>query len=225
MLKLPTKQHADCQSREFSWTWGALSAVAIAGPRYEPAIAHWHPNCKHRPFREAARWPTGGRHVRRCPARTTAGCWPARGGPPPSTTVLLVCTARIQYMMQPQPSTRQRRRRERPGRPACPDWIKVVTGWQHVPAPHAEAPSSALWTPGRVCVEEAREVVNVQDWGRGAGIAVGVGVARGEPVQEAGEVLDVQEGRNARAVAVGVAAAAESQVSALKSTIRLRAES
>src|SRR5262245_11776001 len=58
---------------------------------------------------------------------------------------------------------------------------------------------------GREPLQEALEVVDVEDGGRGAAVAVGVGIARRELLQEALEVVDVEEGYGGAQVAVGVA--------------------
>src|ERR1043165_3151161 len=57
----------------------------------------------------------------------------------------------------------------------------------------SRGPAGLLWTTHGERVHEALEVVDVECWGSGGLVAVGVGVVGGELVQEALEVVDVED--------------------------------
>ena len=57
----------------------------------------------------------------------------------------------------------------------------------------------------RKAVEETSEVLDVEGWSGRGSVAVGPGVARGEPVEVAGKILHIQDRRYRGVVAVGIA--------------------
>src|SRR5678816_737847 len=83
-------------------------------------------------------------------------------------------------------------------------FVRSVTGWRQ-PRRGLSSVRYGLRTARSELVEEAGEVVDVEDWGEGRTVTVGEGAARRVEVVEADEVVDVEERGEGGTVAVGIA--------------------